>query len=232
MRKLLALAIAVAITAAGCGVPLNSDAEDHEPRYGAIVDLPDPVETGVSVEDAIRGRDSFRQFTGDPLSQEKLARILWAAAAEDLDGVTGATRPFSSAGATYATVIYVAVGNVEDLPEGVYQYLPGDHQLRQVRLVDVREDLARAALNQIMISHAPVSLLVTADYMRTVSRYSDRGHRYVHIEAGAVMQNVELQAEALGLGATVVGAFDDDRIKEILETDHDPLLIIPIGHRP
>ena len=39
-------------------------------------------------------------------------------------------------------------------------------------------------------------------------------------------------AVVLGLGAVPVGAFDDDRVSEVLwlPDDHEPLYIIPVGH--
>jgi nitroreductase len=44
-------------------------------------------------------------------------------------------------------------------------------------------------------------------------------------------QNVYLQALALALGTTEVGAFDDHAVKSVLglATDQDPLAIMPIG---
>jgi nitroreductase len=53
----------------------------------------------------------------------------------------------------------------------------------------------------------------------------------VHIEAGHAVQNICLQAVALGLGATVVGAFNDDEVKKVLgePDDEQPLVIVPVG---
>ncbi len=53
------------------------------------------------------------------------------------------------------------------------------------------------------------------------------------IEAGHVGQNVFLQAEALGLGAGIVGAFGDREVIWVAELGqgHEPLLIMPVGHK-
>jgi nitroreductase len=49
------------------------------------------------------------------------------------------------------------------------------------------------------------------------------------LEAGHIGQNILLQAMALGLGGTPVGAFDDDEIAKFLGTRQTPLYILPIG---
>jgi nitroreductase len=52
----------------------------------------------------------------------------------------------------------------------------------------------------------------------------------VPIEAGHAAQNVGLQAVALGLGTTIVGAFADAEVKRLLGlTEEEPLLLVPVG---
>ena len=73
--------------------------------------------------------------------------------------------------------------------------------------------------------------MLTAVHRRTTRKYGPRGERYVHIEVGHAGQNVYLQAHALGLGTTMVGAFRDAEVRRILElgTEEAPLAILPIG---
>ena len=57
--------------------------------------------------------------------------------------------------------------------------------------------------------------------------------RYAMIEAGHIGQNIFLQAQAMGLAAGIVGAFEDDtviRVMGITEA-HEPLLIMPVGYK-
>ena len=98
----------------------------------------------------------------------------------------------------------------------LYRYLPSGHILEVVRDEDVRRRLSGAALGQGMVSRAPIDIVIAAEYERTVARYGQPAIRYVHMEAGHVGQNVSLQAVALGLGAVMVGAFDDKEVKEVL----------------
>ncbi|MEJ2184412.1 MAG: nitroreductase family protein [Gemmatimonadota bacterium] len=51
------------------------------------------------------------------------------------------------------------------------------------------------------------------------------------MEAGHAVENVCLQAVALGLGATVVGAFHDDEVRRLLRAPEleRPLCLVPVG---
>jgi nitroreductase len=51
------------------------------------------------------------------------------------------------------------------------------------------------------------------------------------MEAGHSAQNVYLQTTALDLGTVTVGAFDDEKVKEILGLPENvfPLYLMPIG---
>ena len=82
------------------------------------------------------------------------------------------------------------------------------------------------------LAGAPALVVVAAQPARTAARYGTRAERYVAIEAGAAAQNLLLQATALGLGGTIVGAFDDAALRRLLPLadGEQPLLIVPLGH--
>jgi SagB-type dehydrogenase family enzyme len=198
-----------------------------------MIELPEPrLESDVSVEQAIAGRRSRRQFTDRPLTLQQVAQILWSA--QGLTGEAGRKRAAPSAGATYPMYVYLAVGagRVEGLEAGVYRYHPADHALEKTMGRDIRRQVVDAALGQDFLAAAPVDLLLAADYERTRSRYGERTERYVHMEAGHIGQNVYLQAESLGLGTVAVGAFRDASVGEAfgLSGDLQPLYLMPVGH--
>jgi SagB-type dehydrogenase family enzyme len=93
--------------------------------------------------------------------------------------------------------------------------------------------LASAALGQSWVRRAPAVLLITGVYKRTMAKYGQRGRRYVHMEVGHAAQNVYLRATAQGLGTVMVGAFDDKEVQKVLSlpADHEPLGLMPMGHR-
>ena len=196
------------------------------------ISLPEPRLKGeMSLEEAILRRRSRRDFKDSPLTLGEISQVLWAA-----QGITGKTglRAAPSAGALYPLDIYLVVGKqgVDGLGEGVYYYLPQSHSLEPTLEGDVRQTLARLSSGQMSIAEAPLSLLITAEYERTTSKYGERGVRYVHMEVGHVGQNVYLQAEALGLGTVTIGAIQDEEISQALNLPpgYRPLYVMPIGH--
>jgi len=191
-----------------------------EPRYGS--------ET--SVEEALLARRSVRNYKNEPLTLKEVSQLLWAA-----QGITNekGLRVAPSAGALYPLEVYLAVGNVNSLSSGVYKYKPQGHELAKVAEGDKRMELYNAALNQSAVKDAAVAVVFSAVYKRTAEKYGERGKRYVHLETGHAAQNVYLQATSLGLGTVVIGAFDDNEVKKIMnmQDDEQPLYIMPVGRK-
>ena len=197
-----------------------------------LIPLPAPDTTGmVSVEEALSGRRSVREFAATPLEISELSQLLWAA-----QGVTDPSglRAAPSAGALYPLEIYVACGNVNGLLPGVYHYLPGSHAVNRIVDRDVREDLSASALGQSSVRDAPAVIIIAAEYQRTTGKYGERGIRYVHMEAGHAAENIYLQAFTLGVGTVTIGAFDDSGVVSVLGLPGNqiPLYLMPIGKRP
>ena len=200
----------------------------------ASISLPKPSLDGkVSVEKTIKERRTIRDFKDRLLSLNHLSQLLWAA-----QGVTdpnGMKRAAPSAGALFPLDIYVIVGEkgVKGMEAGVYHYLPKTHTLLLLSKGDRRKEVASASLRQMWITQASVIFIITAEYKRNAWKYGERGIRYALIEAGHVGQNLFLQAEALGLGAGIVGAFNDKEVSKVagLPPKHEPLSIMPVGYK-
>jgi len=193
------------------------------------VSLPLPAAGAMSLEEALANRRSVREFVPGALTLDEVARLVWSA-----QGATGpGHRTAPSAGATYPLEVYLVAGDVKNLSAGVYRYLPGQHRLESVTNGDIRAPLAAAAVQQKWISDAAMVVVIAAVYERTAARYGKRGERYVHMEAGHAAQNLLLEATALGLGATPVGAFHDAEVARLLRlpSGETPLYLIPVGRK-
>ncbi len=193
------------------------------------IKLPSPQKTSrISVEEALDERRSVRAYSDAPLTLKEVSQLLWAA-----QGITSTgKRTAPSAGALYPMEIYIVVGKVKGLDPGVYHYHPVEHSLTRISEGDKRSALSAAGLRQSAIRTAAVDFVICAEYARTTGKYRERGKRYVHMEAGHIGQNVYLQAETLGLKTVVIGAFQDDAVKKVLNVNEEPLYIIPVGKPP
>ena len=187
--------------------------------------LPAPsLQGSLSLEEVLAWRRSVRQFTEEALTLEEVGQILWAA-----QGITSAAgqRTAPSAGALYPLEVYVVT------EEGAFHYVPEDHQLVIQRKGEVQAELYQAALRQEAVREAPAVFVIAAVYARTSQKYGEeRSPRYVHLEAGHAAQNILLQAVSLGLGGVPIGAFEDEKVLEVLDlpADQQPLYLIPVGH--
>lgn len=175
-----------------------------------------------TLEDTLSRRRSVRLFSDRALSDDAVLKLCWAA-----QGITDAQghRTTPSAGARYPLELYVAT------PSGCYAYDPPHHRLVRRADDDLRAALQWAALSQEAVGQSPAVFVVAARPERTAAEYGRRGQRYVHLEAGHAAQNLLLEATAMGFGAVPIGAFDDARIREVLDlpTDREVVYLIPIG---
>ncbi|MFD1589491.1 SagB/ThcOx family dehydrogenase [Halorientalis brevis] len=202
---------------------------------GNRIRLPEPSREGdTSVEAAISARRSRRSYRRDPLDLATVSQLLWAA-----QGITEPStghRAAPSAGATYPLELYVVVGDpgVAGLDAGVYRYDVERHGLERLATGNRQSDLRAAALDQEWVGQGAIDVVVCADDERTTAKYGPRGkERYVPMEAGHVGENLYLQAESLDLAMVTVGAFRDERVRELVDAPQAqrPLYVIPIGAR-
>ena len=220
---ILSVGLALLLVAGACRQ------EASQGSLGGEIKLPKPQDKGpMSVEEALSRRRSVREYSDQPLSLQEVSQILWAA-----QGVTSPRgfRTSPSAGATYPMELYLTASRVTGLSCGLYHYQPDRHSLKLVTERELSRELAEASLSQSWIAAAPANLVIAAVYERTTRRYGQRGIRYVYMEAGHIAENVCLQAEALGLGTVVVGAFEDEAVQKVLQIKEEPLYIMPLGRR-
>jgi SagB-type dehydrogenase family enzyme len=208
----------------GCAAPSPDIGLPTTAPTSGEIPLPAPRLRGeTSLEDAIAGRRSAREFTDEPLTWQEVSQLLWAA-----QGITDprGLRAAPSAGALYPLETYVV------LAEGAYHYLPQRHAVQLLSERDLRGDLWNAGLRQDALRQAPTIFVIGAVYQRTEVKYGERAERYVKLEAGHAAQNLLLQAVTLKLGAVPIGAFYDDQVKAALSLPGDcqPLYLIPVGH--
>jgi SagB-type dehydrogenase family enzyme len=203
-----------------------------------LITLPDPeLGSNTSIEKALFNRRSIRRYLDKAISLSEISQILWSA-----QGTTtgDGKRTAPSAGATYPLEIYLNASNVASLSRGIYSYDSTRHTLHKLFQQEQKSAIASAALDQSFIMQAAAIIIITAIFERTTNSYGKRGIQYVQQEAGAVAQNIHLQAVSLNIGTVMVGAFRDDQVKRLLlphlrnfnndfSVNEEPLLLMPLG---
>jgi nitroreductase len=93
--------------------------------------------------------------------------------------------------------------------------------------------VAAGTTRQAFIAHAPAVVVVTGDSALAAEKFGPRLERWVAMETGFVVQNVYLEATALGLGTVMVGGFDIAALRAglPLAAGHEPYAVMPVGRK-
>ncbi|MEM1946609.1 MAG: SagB/ThcOx family dehydrogenase [Candidatus Caldarchaeum sp.] len=206
----------------------------RRPEAGRMISLPRPRTEGpMSVEQALQRRRSRRNYRNEPLKLEHVSQLLWAATGVTAPHLWTGLRTAPSAGGLYPLETYIVVreNGVEELEAGVYHYNPHRHELSVVAKGDYSRNLMSACVDQEWVGSTAFNIVFTAVVERTSVKYGGRALQYIFQESGHAAQNVYLQAEALGLGCVVIGAFYEDEIRHILGINEAelPVYVMPVG---
>lgn len=97
----------------------------------------------------------------------------------------------------------------------------------------IKRKLRLASVNQEQVEEAPVLIVVCSNTSRSVGRYGERGKEFYSIIDGAFASMlILLTATNEGLGVSFVGAFNDEKVSEILGLPEHvrPIGIIALGY--
>ncbi len=206
-------------------------------------DLPPPKNLTMGLTDALKARSTHRAFSDEPLTDEDLATILWAA-----DGINRPDgRRTTPSSLNWREVdIYVLKAN------GTWRYEPEGHRLRFIDLPDLREETLFA---QPFLKSAPVQLVMVSDVSRTESRLMRFGKklaktvgsrawsedkidemmtRSMTIDAAVKVQAVYLACAALdNVGCVCRTGFDQTALMRVLPINENqtPVLCMTVGYK-
>ena len=161
---------------------------------------------------ALEKRRSKRKWKNEPLSNQELSNLLWAAC-----GITMAEtkkskskRTVPSATNSQAIKIYVA------LKKGLFLYNEKNHELIQI----LSENIIPSIGNQKMIQSAPVGLIYVSDYSKMKGYLSkkdeDRKWFVSATETGCISQNVYLYCASAKLNTVIIGLVNRNKLHEIM----------------
>jgi len=183
-------------------------AAEHAPVGCGEIKLPTPASSKRAFGEVVRMRRSALDFRGglQSMSLAQLSAILDVTA-----------QPFSAdfAGVRFIQ-LYLYAHRIDGLQPGVYRFWPERLELEQIISGDQRVAVAGLSLGQQLAGNACVAFSMTGDFERAARAHGDRGYRYVHFEAGGIGHRMYVAAEAVGLGATGIGAFYDEEVNRYL----------------
>ena len=207
------------------------------PNYDFMVGNLPPVQySELSFEDAVRNMLFSRAWSAENLSLQELSQLLWAA--YGYTNVTHKTtyhRTTPSAYGIYPLLIFVSNAT------GVYQYLPENHSVVEILHGDKRLDIANACSGQGWAANAPVIFLIVYNSSYNNGNTGDGGalpHEFMEVNAGAVIQQLFLEASAWNLSANVISeglevwnGTGAEELRSILGMSPQliPLYLVPVG---
>ena len=175
--------------------------KEEEPSTTLDRMLPAPKHFDASLTDTFKQRRTSYEFSDDPISDQDLVEILWAA-----DGVNGS--PKSDHRTTPTTLnwreidIYVVKAN------GVWLWKPATHSLGFIHGKDRRSDLC---LLQPFAKNAPVHLVYVYDQAKTKGLMRDVLTRVIEFvkrdDISAMAQEVLDNAPLLDTGTKVMAVY-------------------------
>ena len=205
--------------------------------------LPEPAELTMTLSDVLRARSTQRTFSDEPLSDQDLSTILWAA-----DGINrpNGRRTTPSALDWREIDIYVLKAN------GIWRWVPEKHGLIFCHLEDVRSE---TILAEPTLHIAPVHLVFVADKAKTdtflarlgtkvaakvrheswpVEKLEEMRTRSMIIDAGVKVQAVYMAAAAMGLSCVARTGFDREKVDALLRlgAEETAVAIATLGYRP
>lgn len=168
----------------------------------------------------IETRRSRRKYTGEQLSFSQLSGLLWATSGYR-QPLKKQMRHTPSAGNRQAFETYAVVMDSDTIPPGVYRYVASEHALDLIsdQADGIRERMSTAARGQVFAGAAGVTFVFAAVPYRSEWRYDYTAHRVMLMDVGHMCQNMYLAANAMGLGACAIAAYDQDLVDHLIGVD-------------
>jgi SagB-type dehydrogenase family enzyme len=164
------------------------------------ISLPKPhTEGGMPLMQALKARQSSREFSQEKLPLQVLSDLLWAAwGVNRPDG----RRTAPSASNRQEIEIYLAMA------DGLYLYEAEPHRLKPVLAADIR---AKAG-TQPFVAEAPLNLIYVADYAKMGTAKPEDRPVWAAADTGFIGQNVYLFCASQGLAAVFRAMVDREAL--------------------
>lgn len=215
--------------------------EENEPletigENDVLRQLPSPRKLEMTLQEALEKRRSSRDFSGEPIAEEMVAALLWAA-----NGINRKNfkRTTPSALNWQDVSVYVVQAN------GIWKYLPKRHALLFIEGKDQREYFGEiktwmklASQHLVFVSDARKTETFTTKLIDKTFKVDfsegELNERARAINVGVKVQAVYLAAVAMGLGCTCRLLVDDQKARELMKLapEEKIMAICSVGEHP
>ncbi len=160
---------------------------------------------------ALEMRRSTRRWMDEPLSEQELSNLLWAACGITKEETkrSKSKRTAPSACNSQEIKIYVA------LKKGLFLYDEKNHQLVEILSKDIRGNIG----TQKMMHSAPVGLIYVTDFSKMKSfLFRDDQQRWLMsaTDTAFISQNVYLCCAAMKLSTVILALVNRDKLHEMM----------------
>ena len=170
-----------------------------------LIKLPTPEKTGGKpLMEALNDRSSSRDFINQPLSEQQLSNLLWAAFGINREDTKKRTAPSSHN--NQDILIYLTT------EDGVFLYRAEENALEQL----TERDMRSIAGNQSFVKDASVNLIYVSDFSK-LGKGSDDKRVTAATHCGFIGQNVYLYCASEGLISVFRAWIDKEKIAEALK---------------
>lgn len=185
---------------------------------------PDLSQPSLSVVEALATRHSVREYSSQPLTDQQLSNLCWAAFGVSRDN-NHRTAPTAMNRKEIRLYVFT--------DSNVYEYQPVENELKHVVEGDHRGLMASngGLINQAFVKTAPVVLLMVIDFKRFGSQ-NEHAQLVTCVDAGNVSENINLYCQAVGLVTVPRAIMDVDALRKLLGLSDKQLPIMnnPVGH--
>jgi SagB-type dehydrogenase family enzyme len=202
----------------------------HYPKpfktYGALKRIPlikGEISPGRDLMGLFRGEKPTEsdQRLGFPALSRALYKSYGVTREEKARGIRFFSRTVPSAGGLYPCHIYLMVRYMEALETGVYYC----HMIQESLDLIHRDGFSLGR-------DFDLSFVVTGIFFNSAWKYRERAFRYMLLDSGHLVENLNLALRAEGLSPQIDYDFEDDRISDILALDKDkevPLVCVHVN---
>lgn len=178
----------------------SSATPDKQYRRATQTPLPQPETSALTA--AIQQRASYRDGTERrPITDTELATLLTYAYGELREGAATPRRPVASGGARYPLELYPIVLDSPDIDAGIYHYNSRDSALDQLAAGEYTDWLQDHWTWITSADQVAAAIVITARPGHAADRYGELAYLLAALEAGAVIQTLQLIATDLGIGS-------------------------------